>query len=331
MGSGISATLKDVHLPLLLLLSAQPFAARVSVPFKCPKTKRSTECEATPSWILELELAAHPMLSPMHKRPPAFYCRGVDDALSLGLKAGLASLTKQERLFAQNLAMRVVASRGCKRKKDDQRMKVRAAKLAAKLAFSKSAIERLGGQPMSEAEWWLGPKSGWRPLRSRNVPLFHEAVEAFTRRFTPIHTKQKRAIFSQLIAFDKKFRPHLTSLIGRIEMRNGHGPNDEACVVHLSAARLRCQTQRLLPVEMAHPAEAFSGTHFLRFALNTVQCNACHTEDSPRAHDKTDGVFGDLKVLGADGAKHLNARRTAFQKGAAALGQAAAKLAWQRL
>jgi len=174
---------------------------------------------------------------------------------------------------------------------------------------------------MAGLDAWVGPRSGWRSLRTRNVPLAHERIERFTRRFRPVRTASRRAIFSQIVAYDPKGTPYVTPMVGRLEMRMGLADGDPACVAKLDLTRLRCQ--RLRAIDPPRSLDAQPASLFIRFARgNTVTCGECHGSTSVRASVPDDPLNGDLKLLPSEMAKaHLEKRRAAFETEAAQLGR----------
>lgn len=155
-------------------------------------------------------------------------------------------------------------------------------------------------------------ESQWSDRKARNVPLFHEQAEFYSRKFRAVHTPEVAAVFSQLLAIDTDWQLHITPLVGRVEFRRGFSADSAACVARLDVARVECSSGRLVAVDTieALPVSLFFG----QMGPDTVSCNSCHGERSLRSHD--DPLFGDLSPLDRDTESHLKARREAFMANA---------------
>jgi len=271
--------------------------------------------------LTHLAVEASALLAPTHWLPEKDVCDRAASALRDALQEPAGSLHVHERVVGQNLAMQVLASRGCRGSSQEQELSSLARRVALHLAMNPQDLRALAGEPFSHLDDWVGPRPQWRVLRSRNVPLFHETSQQYTRRFSAVRTDSTRAIFSQIVAFDTQGTPFITELVGRLEMRSGLNDDAPACVAKLDLTQLQCA--QLRPVTPPEDLNAQSISFFLHFATgNTVTCGECHGAKSARAANPEDTLFGDLNpVEEAERDAHLEARSRAFKKGALLLGQ----------
>ncbi len=241
-------------------------------------------------------------MEPRHRRPKKEVCDRARGALANASAA--PKLSVAGRVVAQNAALRVFANAAvC----PDAGLKSAAARVVSIARVTPQELQALGARPFADLEAFVGPASAWQQRRARNVPLFHERVEGATRAFRPISTDKSRAIFSQLVAIDTAWKPHITSLVGRVELRRGHAEDASACVAHLDVTRLDCSSGRLEPLRSV---ENLPVSHFLARRENGLSCRDCHGKSAVR--DESDPVFGDLTPLQRGGRPHLNARRVAL-------------------
>jgi hypothetical protein len=115
-----------------------------------------------------------------------------------------------------------------------------------------------------------------------------------------VHSDGRRAIFSRLVAFDTSWRPHVTAIVDRVELRMGMTPDAPACVVKLVPERLHCAHERLVPIATDAPHRHL--TFFDAIAGPGIMlCNECHGPASGRAPANTTALaewtFGDLEAL----------------------------------
>ncbi len=294
------------------------------VPFECPPGTPNPVCHSSPSWLVDLDRAATTLLAPTHRRPELPVCERAEAALKMAMKTVPSDLSWEERVMGQHFAVRVFSSHGCASRGTSPQAShpgILARQVAWHLALPATQLHGLGAEPMPDLDFWVGPRSEWRSLRSRNVPLAHDGAERFTRRFRPVRTATRRAIFSQVVAYDARGTPYVTPLVGRVEMRLGLADRDPGCVAKLDLTRLRCRRLRAIVPPRALDAQPVS--FFVHFAdQKNVTCGGCHGANSVRATVPDDPFNGDLKLLLPAMAKdHLEERRAAFEKGAAKLGR----------
>ncbi len=256
------------------------------------------KCSKSPDWLVDLHSVGNRLMEPRHKRPEKAVCDRARAALA---KAAAAT---QLSVAGRVVALRVFANaEGCQ----DTKLKTAAARVVSATRPTPRELEALGGKPFVDLEAYVGPTSAWQQRRTRNVPLFHEQSEQATRAFRPLATDKARAIFGQLVAIDTAWQPHITSLVGRVEIRRSHAEDASACVAHLNVTRLDCSSGRLEPLRSV---ENLPISHFLAKREAGLSCRDCHGQKSMRSQD--DLLFGDLTPLKRSGRPHLNARRVAL-------------------
>jgi hypothetical protein len=132
------------------------------------------------------------------------------------------------------------------------------------------------GEADAEMVQWLGPDAMWIEERLRDdPPLFHEAIYFHTRAFRMIRVGDGRFIFSQLVAVDTSWRPHVTPIIGDIEMRNDSDTEVRACIAEFDAASARCGAPAgLRPLD--RPPISHLGGYVEVDADGRANCLSCH-------------------------------------------------------
>jgi hypothetical protein len=82
-------------------------------------------------------------------------------------------------------------------------------------------------------------------------------------------------IFSQLVAIDSAWRPHVTPVVGDIEMRRDAGASPSACVVEFDPAWARCGAPAGLRAIDRLPMSHLSG-YVEAGADGRANCLSCH-------------------------------------------------------
>jgi len=149
-------------------------------------------------------------------------------------------LTFRERVVAQNAGLRIartVANHG------------EWAATPALLRESGGLIAWLAYDPArfgdsdadDEIAGWFGPRETWIEERREDDPgLFHEQVYFRTRAFRMLRVGDRHFIFSQLVAIDSAWRPHVTPVIGDVEMRRDVERDQRACIAEFDVSWARC-------------------------------------------------------------------------------------------
>ena len=153
-----------------------------------------------------------------------------------------------------------------------------AAAVARRFALPAEELEALGTAPSSELDLWIGPRKGWIDRKGETCGdgrlLFHDRYFHGLRAFRPIRTGSRRALVSQLVALDTEGKPHITPVIGEIELRRGLGPGAAACVVELAADTLRSGVADGLRAMDVTELGANRFVH--RVGARRVGCIGCH-------------------------------------------------------
>jgi len=115
--------------------------------------------------------------------------------------------------------------------------------LVRALAPSAEELRRLSGEALPAAVARVLPAvDGWRERGSEMPVLSHERLFGLRRIFRVLERPGGRALVSQLVALDDAGEPHLTSVVGEIEVLAvpvSGAPRGER-VLHLDRRALRC-------------------------------------------------------------------------------------------
>ncbi len=212
-----------------------------------------------------------------------------------------ARLEFRERVVAQNVALQMALKAsfyGLQRDSDARGELVReAAALIALLALPPERLRDADADAGLDA--WLGPRAAWIEQRIQGDPrIFHEFVNLSTRSFRIVHAGGRRFIFSQLVAIDMEWRPHVTSVIGDIEMRRGLGRDEPACIAEFDPRLSLCDANAGLAAIGRRPIVHLGG--YVRVDENgRANCLSCHLDSSgplglhlePLAADTVDGYL----------------------------------------
>jgi hypothetical protein len=107
-----------------------------------------------------------------------------------------------------------------------------------RLALSAEALDALGDGPSRALERWLGPASALTDRKGAACGdgrlLLHDRYFNGTRAFRPVRVGGALVLYSQLVALDQEGRPHVTPVIGQMEIRRGVGPGAPVCIVEIA-------------------------------------------------------------------------------------------------
>jgi hypothetical protein len=156
-------------------------------------------------------------------------------------------------------------------------------RMVAWLALGRDQLQNSDAD--GELVHWLGPRPMWieeqvdngggwldRILNGSRA-LFHENIYSYTRAFRMVHVGDRHFIFSQLIAIDTAWRPHVTPVIGEIEMRIGTDDGHRACIAKFEPALAHCGLPAGLRVLDRLPIRH---RHIFVDANGRAFCHACH-------------------------------------------------------
>lgn len=219
---------------------------------------------------------------PGMSRTTAEQCRAAAAALAAANSHDPTMLGSDARILAQNAALRVFISAPARCEREGiSDIAGPAARLVARLALPQKQLEALGSDPGPELDVWIGARQRWQDMGasrpSRHATLFHDQAEKHTRLFRPVRRDDTRAIFSQIVAVDTDWNPHVTPLVAKIEMRTGLQPSAPACAAKIDVARIQCGAHLTPVVDLtALPTSRF----LFRVADHHVGCNQCHATDA---------------------------------------------------
>jgi hypothetical protein len=231
-----------------------------------------------------------------HTPPEDGWWAPMDAALARAEAA--ADLRGDERIVVQNAALFLALSAG---QRGQRRLAERAFGLVRRLAFAPDERpESLEADPALGA--WIGPREAWIE-RTREPPLMHESLHAFTRVFRLVRTPALHANFSQLVAIDTRGAPFVTRVVGSLEIRRGETDDAAACVALPRPSFVRCGVGAgLSPARLSE----LPSSHFLqRDDTGHLRCNNCHGP----AGTMTDSVLGTRDLSALEAPADLAARR----------------------
>lgn len=150
------------------------------------------------------------------------------------------SLTFRERVAAQNAGLRIArttANHG--QFAATPELLGEAGGLIAWLAYDPVRFDDSDAD--GEIAAWFGPRETWIEERPEDDSgLFHEQVYFHTRAFRMLRVGDRHFIFSQLVAIDSAWRPHVTPVIGDVEMRRDLERGQRACIAEFDPGWARC-------------------------------------------------------------------------------------------
>lgn len=172
------------------------------------------------------------------------------------------------RVAAQNAALRIAFDT------DDAALARSALAEVERLAMPAEQLQQLGSEPQG-LEPWLGPPQQWRTRERGELVSLHSAIgpHAHYRMIAGRH----RAIVHQLVAIDSTGAPHITPVVGQLELRASDAVEAPACVAELAVAALGCgHLDALAAIDADHPSTHF----FQRKPDGSVGCNDCHSSST---------------------------------------------------
>jgi hypothetical protein len=108
--------------------------------------------------------------------------------------------------------------------------------------------------------------------------LFHEGVYSYTRSFRMVRVGNRHFIFSQLIAIDPRWHPHVTPVVGEIEMRSIGDSTQHVCIAKFDLQFGPCGTQSGLRAVEQLPIRHLGG--YIRVdAAGGANCFVCHRDE----------------------------------------------------
>lgn len=255
---------------------------------------RAPRSRPAPEALADLVAVAHPENPGGIQPTPA-----LADSLRRASALEPDALSTFERILLQNTAMGLLL-----RARGDAELTAAASRAVARFALPGDVLASLGEAPDRAVTRWIGPEEGWTDRKGDQCGdgrlLFHDRHFQGTRAFRPMRVGDERVLVSQLVALDTAGNPHVTSVIGQVEILRSLTPNARACVVEIEAEALRAGAPGGLR------AATFDGLVSTKFIHKTddhrVGCVACHSGGGP-------GDFADVPA--AEAASLLQNRRAA--------------------
>jgi hypothetical protein len=215
-------------------------------------------------------VAAHPVTAALLAASPVGQLgqplsAEVDVALADAALVSLEALSTRDRILIQAVALRAA--------KGDGKRAHTAAALARRVALDAGTLRALGSDPRRELEPWIGSAESWVERRGPSCgPLgAHDGAYGGELAFRTIRSGSLRVLFAQVVALDSELAPHVTPVIGLIELRTGMHADSPACVLEAGAERLD-----MLAFDSLHASP------FIRVEKDgKVGCTGCHTGAGP--------------------------------------------------
>jgi len=173
----------------------------------------------------------------------------------------------------------------------------RTERLVDRLALDAGALAAMSGAALPDMAIAILGEGDWSEVESEIMVLNHERAFGLRRVFRIMVSYQRRALVSQLVAIDDRGRPHLTNILGEIELLDvGEAGPSGAQVWTLDRARLGCGPVEYAIVphdEIAHIPSEGANRYFVEFdppeLVSSVPCTRCHHDPDPHALIMTDG------------------------------------------
>jgi len=222
-----------------------------------------------------LEHAAELFIDGNHHGPDAAALETARDALAAAHAVDPATLSVEERIAGQGVALRIALGA----LPSDRAVAGSTRTLIAKLALPAKELERLGSEPSAELDALIGPRAQWIEKKPVFIPLLHEQLFHATMAFRAVQHGELRAVFGQFIAIDRDGRPHITPVIGELELRRGTSLAAPACALVHDVRRARCGAPSGLRAVMS-PDDLPRAPFFLKRPEGRVGCPTCHSRGS---------------------------------------------------
>jgi hypothetical protein len=143
-----------------------------------------------------------------------------------------------ERIVGQNAALRLAL---CAQGSATAELRRQSIQVVQKMALPAQELVSMGSDPVPEVRAWLGDPSVWQDLRSRNKVPLHELGYARTKAVRAVIVGDMLANVGQLVAIDTEWKPHITPLVGSLEIRRPYkAENVTVCAASLDVGWLRC-------------------------------------------------------------------------------------------
>jgi hypothetical protein len=188
-----------------------------------------------------------------------------------------------ERIVGQNAALRLAL---CAQGSATAELRRESIRVVQKMALPASELTAMGTDAAPEVRAWLGDPSGWQDLRSSFKTPLHELGYARTKSVRPVIVGDMLANVGQLVAIDTEWKPHITPLVGSLEIRRPYkGENVTVCAASLDVGWLRCGAPAGLRT-FAPESESLDPQAPVMFRTDQarIPCRGCHlTSGRPKS------------------------------------------------
>jgi hypothetical protein len=214
------------------------------------------------------------------------WCSSVSDATPEQIDAGTSAVRAAqardwnadpvpEKIVAQNAALRLAI---CRAGPAAATLRHEAIALVGKLALSPAELSGLGDDPTPAVRAWIGDPATWRELQAPAPVAFHESGFGRTKSSRALLVGEELANVGQLVAIDTSWEPHVTPIVGSLEIRRPYkAEHASICVTSLDVGWLRCGAPgglRPFGPESA-PLDANAPVVF-RSDSARIPCRGCH-------------------------------------------------------
>jgi hypothetical protein len=180
-----------------------------------------------------------------------------------------------ERIVGQNAALRLAL---CAQGDATAELRRESIQVVQKMALPAAELTAMGTDPVPEVRAWLGDPASWQDLRSRNKVPMHELGYARTKAVRALVVGDMLANVGQLVAIDTEWKPHITPLVGSLEIRRPfNGENVTVCAASLDVGWLRCGAPAGLRT-FAPESESLDPQAPVMFRTDQarIPCRGCH-------------------------------------------------------
>ncbi|HKQ69599.1 MAG TPA: hypothetical protein VJT73_09680 [Polyangiaceae bacterium] len=252
-------------------------------------------------------------------RTPGFGERLIATVRALG-ELDPKTLPITRRIIAANALLRVGL---CGPVETDAAQGVSLARAAAeqihRFALTPAEVDRLGSEPNPEIAEMFGASVAWEDRAPLAATAFHERGYGLTKASRLITYQRRLVNLGQLVVVDTEWRPHVTPVVGSLEMRDPDPARANICAASLDLGWLACGAKAGLRPELpGRPAEDDDSLLFVTDRQG-VPCRSCHPGSGPKSRPivedaKNDSVSSRRHALLAELSAQVSKLRAALGK-----------------
>jgi hypothetical protein len=211
---------------------------------------------------------------------PPTWPKTVTAALAGAARVDLHSLSRTERIVAQNAALRLalcVGSMG-QPKPASSAIGRAAFGIVKRFALPAADLDQGNDTPDDAIAAWLGQPSTWKDRLTPSAHSLHQTGMGLTLSERPVLAGALWANIGNAVAVDTALHAHVTNVVGKIDMRRSDASGAN-CVASLDLAWLRCGAPMGLHLVDALAAEKTPpSSDALLFAVHSerLRCRLCH-------------------------------------------------------